>query len=183
MTRGLRVEPELRELYRASVGPVSEPPGLFKHATHPFLAASPDGLGPDGLLVELKTTTIYTRQSWGEPGTDSVPDGYNIQCQQMMALAGCDRCHLLVAFGVDGTEAIEHSPLDVELRPTFAIDSTAVYLLKRDDALCRALEDAAVSFWRDFVETGKPPPGKPMHNIRKWAALLKGQSTNEVKHG
>ncbi len=178
MTRGLRVEPVLRQLYRDTVGPVGEPPGMLRHPRHDFIAGSPDGLN-GSLCIEYKTTTIYARKSWGEPGTDLVPDTYATQCQFLMMLSNTQNCHLLVAFGVDGVETVQTGPLTVETTPTFEIRETAIYQLERSDALIDELEGSAVQFWRDFVETMTPPPGKPMHNIRKWQALLKEQQPTQ----
>ena len=175
MTRGLRVEPDMRRLYREHVGAVGEPPGLLKHPTHAFIAGSPDGINGD-VCVEYKTTTMFARRSWGEPGTDLVPDSYATQCQFLMLLSGTRRCHLLVAFGVDGK--------DETGGPTYAIQETAIYVLERSDELVAELEGAAVRFWREHVETMTPPPGKPLHNVRAWQRILKEQqSTKEAAHG
>jgi predicted phage-related endonuclease len=177
MDRGLRLEPELRELYRSTVGWVEDPPGLLHHPEHEFIAGSPDGIAANGLCVEYKTTTVFARSAWGEPGSDLVPDTYATQCQFLMMLAGCSRCHVLVAFGVDGK--------DDEGAPTYEIESTAVYELARDEELVSALESSAVRFWGEYVATQKMPEGKPMHCIRDWKKLLKGQSTEDMEaaHG
>ena len=94
-----------------------------------------------------------------------------------MMLSGTERCHLLVAFGADGE--------DEQGEPTYAIESTALYLLESDEALVRELESGAVRFWSDFVERRVPPPGKPMHCVREWKKLLKGQQPTEAEatHG
>lgn len=165
MTRGLRVEPQLREEYRATIGPCSEAPGLLPHPTLPFAAASPDALvGGDG-VVEFKTASEFGRASWGEPGSDKVPDAYAVQVQWQLAVTGRQWAHVLVAFGRDFKD--EHGA------DSFAITERCVYQLQRDDELCAALADAATRFWREHVETEVPPDVEPRESKRIWKSITK----------
>lgn len=162
MTRGLDYEPIARAQYRATVGPVSEPPGVIQHPKHAWACASPDGfIGNDG-IAEYKTTTIYSRESWGEPGTDLVPDGYNAQVQWMFEATDRTWAHCLVAFGADG-------PKD---SPGFTVHETAIYELHKDDELCAEMVKCGRRFWSEFVETKMPPQATPMHNKRDFKRLL-----------
>lgn len=176
MARGLKVEPAQREAYRQHVGPVSEPPGVIVHPRHPWACASPDGLiDPDGCL-EIKSVSEFARGSWGEPGTDAIPDGYNIQVQWLLECAGREWAHIWAAFGRDFK--------DEAGEPDFAITETAVYFARRDAALAEALRAAGERFWREHVETGVPPSVEPAANKREWKRLLQSNgSTKEAANG
>ncbi len=173
MTRGLDWEPQGRALYRDSIGECTEAPGLQIHPAHPWACGSPDGFSGAKGIVELKTTTVFARNSWGEPGTDRVPDSYNTQMQWLMECSGRDWCHLLVAFGVDGK--------DEAGLPTFTVNETAVYQARRDAALCAELFEAADTFWRTCVLVRKSPDIAPLHNKRAWKRLVSdGRRDGEV---
>lgn len=58
-----------------------------------FLTCHVDGLYEDGTLYEGKTTTLFSfHDDWGEPGSDRLPQSYQIQCQGNMALSGASSC-------------------------------------------------------------------------------------------
>lgn len=175
MGRGIRVEPLLRALYRETVGPVADPPGTLRHPSHAWMVGSPDGVA-DAALVEFKTVGRWSAAQWGEPGTDRVPDGYNIQVQHLMEVAQRDVAHVLSAFGTDlkddaGTEQ-------------FSVERTAVYLVHRDAALVAEIVRCGARFMAEHVEAKRCPDVKPLHNIRKWKGLLKQQpEVIEVANG
>ena len=169
MDRGLRVEPMLRDLYRETVGPVSDAPGLLVHPSQPWGAASPDGFAGDDGVVEYKSTSVFSRAAWGEPGTDEVPDAYSVQVQWQLEVTGRQWAHLLVAFGRDFTD--EATGL-----PDFAVEEHAIYQMERDAELCAALVECGARFWREHIDTGMPPPVEPKENRREWARLRKSFS-------
>ena len=165
MTRGLTQEPRLRQLYRDSVGPTSEPPGVLLHPTYDWCAGSPDGLVGDDGISEYKTTHIRSRSQWGEPGTDKIPNSYGTQLQWLFAVTGRKWAHLLVAFGQDGKGE--------QGEPIFSIYETAVYECERDDELCAALMGFGEEFWRTHVLPRVPPTVPSRHNLRQWKRIQK----------
>ncbi len=171
MGRGIRVEPLLRDLYRQTVGPVDDPPGTLRHPRHAWMVGSPDGLSA-GELVEFKTVGKWGASKWGEPGTDRIPDNYNLQVQHLMEVAERPVAVVLAAFGTDYK--------DENGAGQFSVESTAVYVVKRDDALIAEIVACGAKFMREHVDTGIAPPLKPMANIRKYQSLLKQQSTQGV---
>lgn len=174
MKRGNDVEPALRACYRENVGPLWRPedlaPGQWwtvRHPAHEFATASPDGLdAPPAtarLVVELKSQSVWGRNLWGEPGTDKLATRYLFQTSWLMSCCNVDEAHVLVGFGVDDEETGE-----------FHYEDTAAYRVERDRELESALLAYGEQFWRENVLPGKPPPVKPAHNRRQWAALTKG---------
>ncbi len=163
MGRGLRVEPELRQLYRDTVGPCAEPPGPIVHPEAGWACASPDGLVGDVGIFEAKTTVVWARHLWGDGG-DKVPNGINLQCQWLMECTRRDWTHLLAAFGEDNKED-----------GSFRIRETVVYEMYRDAELCAELFRCADKFWREHCATGVPPGVLPRHNKVAFKRLTNGQ--------
>lgn len=173
MKRGNREEPALGVCYRESIGPLWRPelpPGRWWTVQHPrcnFATASPDGLDapPPAAkrVVELKSQSVWARNLWGEPGTDKLATRYLFQTSWLMACCDVDEAHVLVGFGVDDKDTGE-----------FFYEDTAAYRVERDRELEAALLTYGEQFWKEHVLTGRPPPVKPAHNRRQWAALTKG---------
>lgn len=112
----------------------------MRHPTAARVVATPDGLVYDGKtldrVVEIKSPGWRTQEHWGEPGTDQIPLYYVPQVTWEMAVAGAPRADVWVLMG----------------------DESALYTVDYDAALFGELADAAVRFWRDHVETKRPPP-------------------------
>ncbi len=163
MGRGNRVEPILRELYRETIGPASEPPGVIQHPKYDWACASPDGLSD--VVQEFKTASEWIRDRWGEPGTDLVPDDYNLQTQWLLEVTGREIAHVLVAFGRDFK--------DDDGKPDFLITETAAYFVRRDETLAAAMVECGQRFFAEHVATRVPPGIAPLHNKRRFKALEK----------
>ena len=62
--------------------------GCLPHPDIPFIAASPDGITPDGIMIEIKVPT-------SRPITGTPPIDYWMQMQQQMEVCGLDECDFL----------------------------------------------------------------------------------------
>jgi predicted phage-related endonuclease len=94
----------------------------------------------DGLMVQhavVNAKTARSRDGFGEPGTDAVPQEYLLQEQVEMALTGLDLAYLPTLFRDD---------LKLE-----------VYEVVRDDELIAMISDGVAEFW-EFVARREPPP-------------------------
>ncbi len=166
--RGLREENPLRRVYRETIGPVSELPGMVQHPRFPWAGGSPDGLAP-GLVVELKTHSVFAMQQWGdEPWSDRVPDKYNLQTQWLMGLTNRPEAHLLVGFGRD---ALDENGEDI-----FTWLETRPYRIAFDAELYAELETLAERFYLEHVQTKLPPSCKPVSNRREFKRLTHGHA-------
>lgn len=174
MGRGHVVEPKLLKLFNDTVMPCAPSPGTLRHPSHPWMVGSPDGVA-DNVLPEFKSVGRWSWDQWGEGGTDLVPDSYNLQVQQLMAVTGLPRAIVLAAFGTDFKNDAGESDFD--------IDRTAVFLVERDESLIEEIVKCGERFMREHVTTGISPPLKPLKNIRKWAALTKGAANERVAFG
>jgi len=127
-----------------------EHPGTVRHPVHPHLFAHVDRLvSRDGgpviddagaicadTLLECKTASVFSADSWGEAWTDQVPPAYLAQCVWYTTMTGCKEAHLAVLLG------------NSDFR---------VYVIGHDDELSAVLVDAALRFWDDHVMSGAPP--------------------------
>lgn len=62
--------------------------GLLRHATVPFLGASPDGINDRGVMLEIKCP-------WRRKITGEIPDQYYYQIQGQLEVCGLDECDYL----------------------------------------------------------------------------------------
>jgi hypothetical protein len=172
MHRGLREENPLRKVYRDTIGPCSDLPGLIQHPRFEWAGGSPDGLA-DGLVVELKTHSVFQRQQWGsEPWSDKVPDKYATQVQWLMGLAQRPACHILVGFGRDS--------VDENGEDFFAWSETVPYALRFDPAMYSAMESMAVRFYTEHVLARVSPSAAPVHNRRTWKKILESGNVDSA---
>jgi putative phage-type endonuclease len=82
---GRTLEPIIRQRYADETGRTVDIPPLMASESHPFMLASLDGLTRDDRIVEIKTAR--SDHDWGDPGTDQVPDVYQVQVQHQMIVA------------------------------------------------------------------------------------------------
>lgn len=165
MGRGHMVEPLLRKLYRETVGPIPDPPGTLSHPVFAWAVASPDGLTAD-VVAEMKSASEWVRNRWGAPGTDLIPDDYNLQVQWLLEVAQREVAHVLVAFGRDYKN--EDGAAD------FAITDTAAYVVARDRVLAASMLECGAKFLAEHVSPRVPPAMPPLHNKRAFKRLTNG---------
>ena len=134
--------------------------GTLRHASEPWIVASPDRAVVDRAcvdapgravvrLVEIKTVSHCSAHHWGE-AHDDVPPWYRAQIEWQMLVAGVDVCDLVALIG------------GAELR---------VYRIARDPELAAMLVDVARAFWR-HVEAGTEPP---IDGSDSWRAYLESR--------
>ena len=128
---------------------VEHSPTLF-HKTHgymfghidrfvqdtPDIPAVVDGVIAANRLLECKTSSAFSKNDWGEAGTDQVPPLYLVQCAWYMAITECEVADLAVLIG------------NSDFR---------VYCIKRDLELEDLILEHAKRFWFDHVLGNTPP--------------------------
>jgi len=92
-------------------------------------------IGEDGIL-EIKTTSEYAKDKWGEEQTDEIPKGYIIQTQWYMKFR--NKQWAVVAVLIGGNKYRE-------------------YYVKRNDKLIHQIFDACKAFWFDNVKAEVEP--------------------------
>ena len=96
--------------------------------------------------VECKSAHHFTKWKYGAEGTDETPIEYSCQAMFSLMITGRQRCIFGVLFGTD---------------------NLVVYELKRDEATIAEMRRRAVSFWRDHVLKGVPPPVLNFADVQK----------------
>jgi putative phage-type endonuclease len=132
---------------------------LVKDPKHEWMFASPDGIAGDR-LIEAKTAR--TREGWGEPGTDQVPDGYVLQVQHLMVVTALPVADIPVLFG--GSDF-------------------AIYTVQADPEIQQYVVDAEHDFWFDHVRRGIPPAAVTLEDARrrfKFARALEVQASDKI---
>jgi hypothetical protein len=128
-------------------------------------------------LHEGKTTSIfYYRENFGEPGTDRVPQEYQIQCQHQMLCTGIDECILSVLVFPFRQDTIDEIPSDpLKWAATLAeMGYFHQYFLKADPDLQSLMLSKYRKFWERHVLTGKPPRPRTYRDIRRLVKAPQG---------
>jgi len=102
----------------------------------PDTPAVVDGVITAQSVLECKTSSAFSKNDWGEPGTDQVPPLYLVQCAWYLAITECERADLAVLIG------------NSDFR---------VYTIERDLELEGLLLSNAQHFWDEHVIGKKPP--------------------------
>ena len=151
MQRGLDVEEELLESYRAFVGP-AERCDFIRHPEFDWCGGHLDALSEE-CVVDLKSCNVWGAKSYGTPGTDEVPADVACQMNWYCWLTGRERWHIYLGTGVE---------TDVG----FAFTETALYAGDFDAEL-QALSMAAATDFRERHWLPKAwPDGEPFENKR-----------------
>ena len=120
----------------------------------PDTPAVVDGTITANKLLECKTSSAFSKNDWGEPGTDQVPPLYLVQCAWYMAITECQSADLAVLIG------------NSDFR---------VYTIERDLELEDLILSHALHFWSEHV-IGQTPPA-PI-NVQDAALLFPKESSD-----
>jgi putative phage-type endonuclease len=119
--------------------------GGILSATHDALVVDK----PEGL--EAKTSGIMNpfaaRDTWGEDGTDAVPEHVLIQCQQQALVSGLEVVHVPALIAGKGI---------------------LMYHVERSSALCEIILERVTAFWIDNVRADIPPEGLPSLDVIRY---------------
>lgn len=137
MRLGSFTESFIREEYAKETGlQVVADPYMHVSDEHPFMGCNLDGLVVIGDRQEgLEIKHTGSGGGWGSPGTDEVPDMYNLQVQHCMAVTGLERFRVAVVVG-------NRAPME--------------YIVNRNDLTIKLLIDKEGAFW-EMVRNDTPP--------------------------
>lgn len=144
---------------------------MLRHPGHDFMLANLDRavVNPDiagrvtwngdrlttDRILECKTANSFAAAQWGEPGSDSVPDAYLLQCQWYLGVTGAQIADLAVLIG--GSDY-------------------RIYSIERNDGLIGDMIEAAAEFWKR-VQNGQPPDPTTSADARRlWPSHIAGKS-------
>lgn len=132
-----------------------EEPGTVVSRRNPLVIATPDGVAHfTGDVRALEIKMPENTAGWGESGTDAVPEWYLPQVLWELAA------------------------LDLERADVFAVlaGKPRLYHVARDAELEGLLVEEAERFWRDHVQTGRPPEvtARDAETVTRWMRRHEG---------
>ena len=167
MQRGNVLEPFVQSLFERKTGWRVETTSVTqRNPDHPFMLANLDGLLPsERAIAEFKTAvyTKWTKEEWGDEGTDEIPKHYLIQVAHYAGVMNADTVHIGVLFGDE--KLFNSYRIIQEIREETAhpiqFDRLGcdfkVYVYKRHDDLTKKIINKERAFWFDHVLKNNPP--------------------------
>lgn len=170
---------------------------LYQSGSEPVAFGFIDARYEDGALAEIKTTNVRSfYQSWGEPGTDRIPQEYQVQVQHLMMITGASECCVSVlvfprpideweAMGwemcEDGVDsAMFHAEQGWHSYPRDWAEYLEMmgyfhqYIVPADPALHEMMREKYAEFWAKYVLTAKEPPCADYEDVRRLFPEPKG---------
>lgn len=134
---GQLIEPVIAQMYaQEKKVRLVKPDFIDIHPTYSHIRASLDYKHvSEKCILECKNSR--TPIGWGEEGSDEVPNFYWVQAQHQMMVTSIPMCDIAALIGGS------------ELR---------VYSINQDAEFQTGLIDAINYFWKNYIETKKPPP-------------------------
>lgn len=158
----------------------------FINKNFDFLTCHVDGLylmdELDQIVHEGKTTNIYTfRDEWGEPGTDRIPQEYQIQVQHQMLCSGIKKAIVSVLVFPCRVEDWEEAGKAPEIVDSLDWASMLAemgffhqYEIEADEDLQALMLDIYETWWKEHVIAVKPPEPQNYEDIRRLVIAPKG---------
>lgn len=137
---GQAFEAPILSIYARRTGYDLRQPGTLYRADFPWMSCTPDGIASKGAaerLVQVKLVGEDMTEKWRDGSLFVVPDYVQLQVQWEMSVAG-------------------HAVNDVAV----VLGGTAFQILpvERNERVIGYLVEICGRFWRDFVQTRRPPP-------------------------
>lgn len=97
---GHKLEPIVREEFEKRHNVTVETPDTIIHPDYPFLRGNIDGFIPAyNAVLEIKTSSEFVADKWGEEGTSDIPMPYLLQVAHYRFLTNADSVYIAVMIG------------------------------------------------------------------------------------
>ena len=184
---GRHAESFVASEYERATGLWTTPhPQTIFHRSHPHLFAHVDRLvscsaEDDGStpplaracrVLECKTANAFSREDWGEAGSDRVPPSYLVQCAWYMALSELPQADLAVLIG-NNDFRIYHLPRDLELEELIIERANTFWhehVLARTPPRPASPEDASILYPRSLADTTVAASPQILETVRRYQA-------------
>jgi putative phage-type endonuclease len=142
---GNQLEGIVRDEFAKRHNVLVETPETIVHPFYDFLRGNIDGFVPEhNAVLEVKCSSSYMSNHWGEDGSDIIPMQYLVQVAHYCAITNADKAYIAVLIG--GNDYRE-------------------YTYHRDAQLEQHVIDAAKKFW-DCVQNKIPPEAAKEIDLR-----------------
>lgn len=152
---GNLLEPAILAWASKKLGSIN--PGEWRVHENGILAATLDGILPNGEVVECKSHGICgptNWDDWGKEGTDDIPDVYALQVQTQMLVTGAARTWVPALIGGRGF---------------------VLYTMEKNEDIHELIMDITNRFW-NRVQDRNPPEGTPHLEIMKRMDRVAGKA-------
>lgn len=127
----------------------------FRHKEHDFMVGNIDrSVDGQKMVLECKTASEYTKNQWGEDGSDEVPDSYLVQCMHYMIVTGYRRAQLAVLIGGNDFR---------------------IFYIPYDQGLADTIIEKEFNFWHNHVLKGIAPDPVNFEDLAELYAHDNGQ--------
>ncbi|MFP3041851.1 YqaJ viral recombinase family protein [Treponema primitia] len=161
----------------------------------PITSCHVDGIFSDDSVYEAKTTSSFMfRESWGTPGTDRIPEYYQVQLQHNLMLSGKEEAKLFLLCFPETPEAWEkmgweildslnkdgsrsyflvHEDMDIHVRPQLWADTLYMmgffhtYRILAKPDVQQSMVERYRDFWTRYVIPGIPPEPQNYADIQR----------------
>ena len=135
---GNRLEPTVLDYAEEQYGELARNVVVWDPQGGPIASTLDGQVVASGMPIEAKTSGIEgpIHGTWGDDGTDEVPDGYLIQCQCQLLCTGADICHLVALLGGRGFQDFVIEPVP---------------------QLAKLIRDVSADFFERYVQARKDP--------------------------
>lgn len=142
---GHKLENIVREEFATRNNVLVETPDTIIHPFYTFLRANIDGFIPEkNAILEVKCSSAFMSQQWGEDGSDIIPMNYLVQVAHYCAVTNAECAYIAVLIG--GNDYREYKYI-------------------RDVELEQHVIDAAKTFW-ECVQSTNPPSAMRQIDLR-----------------
>lgn len=149
-------KPIFKEYERISGKKARQSEVLWRHKEFDYMIAHVDGLivsddeAKNVGILEIKTAGEFAKKDWGMPGSDIIPETYNLQVQHYMAVL--DLPYADVAALIGGRDF-------------------RIYHIERNDLIINYLIQREGEFW-ELVKSGTPPPIDDSESAKNFLAAI-----------
>lgn len=120
------------------------------HKEYDFLRANLDGFIPElNAVLEVKCSSFFMKDQWGEDGSDVIPMTYLVQVAFYCAVADVDTAFIAVLIGGNDYRQYKYT---------------------RDSDIEKVIMESALEFW-NRIETLSPPEPEDEYDLRDKYAL------------
>jgi putative phage-type endonuclease len=142
---GHQLEGIVREEFSKRNNVEVETPQTLIHPFYDFLRANIDGFVPSfNAVLEVKCSSSFMAQQWGEDGSDVIPMPYLVQVAHYCAVTNADCAYIAVLIGGNDYREFKYT---------------------RDMELEEHVINAAKEFW-NCVQTNTPPPAINQSDVK-----------------
>lgn len=163
---GNRLEAIIRDEFADRNNVLIQTPDTIVHPFYDFIRANIDGyISEWEAVLEIKCSTQFMANEWGEDGSDYIPMAYLAQVAHYCSVTNADCAYIAVLIGGHDYRQYKYS---------------------RDLELEKTIIDAACAFW-DAIQKDLPPPATnqidlrlmfPRHTVGKTVNVVNGIDTH-----